>query len=146
MVLNVAHSFHWSFIMDNIILEDIDAFVPFWHEFRNSSMLRGKLNSCIRIHSRIAVYTSSLLWTRRPSKCCFTGPDIWSVARCDPLPRYCNLTQRVSDTNCWQLFHWKLLDCPPQSRDFAPSDCYLFGSPEKKKQLGSRRFSSSEEV
>jgi len=28
---------------------------------RNSFVVRGKLSSCIRIHSRITVYTSSLL-------------------------------------------------------------------------------------
>jgi hypothetical protein len=51
----------------NIALPEADTFVPPSHEFKK--ILRGyKLGSCIRNQSRIANYTSSLLWKRVTSQ------------------------------------------------------------------------------
>jgi hypothetical protein len=36
---------------------------------------------CIRKHSRISVFTSSLLWNGRPLHSCFSRPKEWSVLR-----------------------------------------------------------------
>jgi hypothetical protein len=66
--LNVTPSLFFS-----ILPEHIDAFVPYWHEFKNSvaveiSLLHSQPFTNIHLHF-------SSLWSRRPPKCCFRSPD-----------------------------------------------------------------------
>jgi hypothetical protein len=60
-----------------------------------------------RNQSGTAISISSFLCYRQPAKCCFSDPNEWSVARCDPTALYCNPTHQLL-----QSCHQELLDDP----------------------------------
>ena len=59
---NVKHSLFnlQKYLYVNVILDDIDAFGPFWHVFRNSFMVRLKTEL---LHSNPFTKSQTALWT-----------------------------------------------------------------------------------
>jgi hypothetical protein len=74
-----------------------------------------------RNQSRTVISTSSFLCYRQPAKCCFSDPNKWYVARCDPAALYCNPAHQLL-----QSCHQKLLDDPSAyGRELAGRHCWL---------------------